>query len=107
MTTLYRYGNYTPANFTPRPADADGLSTNSVAPAQRAQVLNSTISVATQAVQTGAATHYSIQPLAPNTLLAWQMSRGQYDTPANNNWDNTNIYACTSGVRSAHTGQVN
>lgn len=107
MPTLYRYGNFTPANFTARPADADGLSTNTVAPAQRAQVLNSASLVATRAVQTGAATHYSIQPVAPYTLAAWQQSRAQYDNPGQNTWENPNIYACTSGIRSARTGQIN
>lgn len=114
MPIIYRWGNNTPSNFTPRPADNDGLSTNTAMPNVRAQVINSANLVDTQAVQTGAAGHYSIQPnvTAPNlpdAMALWQGTRADF-TQANNNWAFAGAdpqYFRTVGVNAGRTGQVN
>ncbi|MFO6491083.1 hypothetical protein [Hafnia alvei] len=69
MPNYYRLGNRTPANFTPRIADTvgpgAGLSMSNVAPAVRAQVIDSALTQVTQIINTPTPEnpqHYSILP---------------------------------------------
>jgi len=114
MPILYRWGNQTPSNFTPRPADNDGLSTNIAMPPAdtRAQVIDSNIIQDTIAVQTGNnLNHYSIQPSngMPASMATWQQTRADF-AGANNTWDVANgnpNYFRTTGVNEGQTGEVN
>lgn len=113
MPILYRWGNQTPSNFTPRLADNDGLSTNIAMPpaGTRAQVIDSNIIQDTIAVQTGNPGHYSIQPNngMPGSMPTWQQTRADF-AGANNTWAVANgnpNYFRTTGVNAGRTGQVN
>lgn len=102
--TIYRNGNRTPANFTPRdPQDVNsGLSMDSVDPGGTRQRIDTTQLNNLEAINDHD-THYSVRPRNGTgyTLLAWAQTRAALLNPGPNNWTNGNIHALTTEVDGA------
>jgi len=98
---LYRNGNFTEMNFTPRPVkDANGLSTFDTLEAAtplggKAQVIDTSGLVNLKAVKIDPG-HYGIVPRDPSRMGEWMSSRGT-----------TFVHELTRELMGARTDQVN